>query len=239
MLLDSFEFCPTLVDILKSRRVVGRSGKVFEGLVALSSLNNLFVLQKLMREKKPRRTLEIGLCFGGSGLLLTACHRELGSTPAGQHTALDPFQNDVWDDAGLLAIERAGLLPFFDFRPEKSSVELPRLLASGKTFDLVYIDGSHLFEDVFVDAYFGTRLLNQGGILLFDDSTDPHVRKVIKFIRKTLSSSLSEIDLTAYRSSESIDFKYRIASLFGKVQMTAFQRSGDPVRRWDAPFCRF
>ena len=81
MLLDSFEFCPTLVDILKSRRVVGRSGKVFEALGALSSLNNLFVLQKLMREKKPRRTLEIGMCFGGSGLLLTACHRELDRLP--------------------------------------------------------------------------------------------------------------------------------------------------------------
>jgi len=27
----------------------------------------------------------------------------------------------------------------------------------------MYVDGSHLFEDVFVDAYFGARLLTDGG----------------------------------------------------------------------------
>jgi predicted O-methyltransferase YrrM len=41
---------------------------VFEGLGALSTVNNLQVLRALMLERRPRRTLEIGLGFGASAL---------------------------------------------------------------------------------------------------------------------------------------------------------------------------
>jgi hypothetical protein len=73
--------------------------------------------------------------------------------------ALDPFQKGAWDDSGLVAVERAGLSDFLDFRPEFSSLLLPRLVEHGDRFDLIYVDGSHLFEDVFIDAYYTSRLL--------------------------------------------------------------------------------
>lgn len=37
------------------------------------------------------------------------------------------------------------------------------------TFDFVYIDGSHLSQEVLEDAVLSWRLLDKGGILIFDD----------------------------------------------------------------------
>lgn len=40
---------------------------------------------------------------------------------------------------------------------------------NNKNFDLVYIDGSHMRDDVFYDAIESYKVLKNGGILLFDD----------------------------------------------------------------------
>ena len=68
------------------------------------------------------------------------------------------------------------------FSPSIFQPRLLRLVEKGEQFGLVYVDGSHIFEDVFVDAYFGSRLLAEQGIIAFDDCRDLHVLKVIKFI---------------------------------------------------------
>jgi predicted O-methyltransferase YrrM len=236
---DEFRFCAPLAELMTARQLKGRTGKKFEGLAALSSRNNLVVLRNLCLELKPKRTLEIGLSFGGSCLVFTSTHRDLGHAPERQHVALDPFQVTVWDDCGLLLTEQAGLSAYLDFRPAFSSLELPALLREGRHFDLVYIDGSHLFEDVFVDAYFIIRLLDEGGVVAFDDSTDPHVAKVLRFLRANLTDQLQEIDLSVYRPPTRRGFSYRLARRLGKVQLTAFRRVGPPERDWNAAFHSF
>lgn len=237
---ESFEsFCPVLAELLRTRKTAGRKGKQFDGVGALSSVNNLVVLRALFLAMKPERTLEVGMCFGGSALVFTASHRDLHRQAARQHVALDPYQSTVWDDAGLLAVERAGLSGYLDFRPTFSNVELPRLLSERSSFDLVYIDGSHLFEDVFVDFYYVSRLLSEDGVVAFDDSTNPHVRKFLHFIRCNLSSAFAEMDLTLYRGESGKSLKYRMARFVGKTQMTAFRRVGPPSRAWDAEFADF
>jgi hypothetical protein len=236
---DPFSFCPELQRLFTSRQTVGRSGRVFNGLVALSTFNNLFTIRSLCLERKPRRTLEVGLSFGGSALAFTASHRDLGSTPQGQHVALDPFQASLWDDAGILAVTRAGLAAYLDVRPSFSSIELPRLVSEKSLFDLVYIDGSHLFEDVFVDAYFVSKLLPQGGIVLFDDSTDLHVAKVLRFIRTNYCEILSPFPLESYRMNRVPSIKFRLGNLLGHTQLKAFQKIGGNERTWDAAFRNF
>jgi hypothetical protein len=236
---DDFSFCPSLGELAASRRAVGRSGKSFPDLAALSSVNNLIVLRRLMRRYKPARTLEIGLSFGGSCLAFAGSHRELGHPPTRQHMALDPFQQSVWDDCGLLAIEQADLIGYLDFRSTFSSLELPRLLGEGARFGVIYIDGSHLVEDVFVDAYYATRLLNEGGVIAFDDSSDPNIQKVLKFLRSTCRTGLEEINLAPFRADRGATFRYRVARMLGKVQMTAFRRVGNIERAWNAPFRPF
>lgn len=221
----SLAFCPTLDELVRTRRAVGRTGRVYDGLPALSTTNNLRTIQRLMAELKPAKTLEIGLSFGGSALAFCAAH-EVG----GQHTAIDPFQTTHWDSCGLMAIERAGFGVRFTFLDGYSSIELPRLLQSDERFGLIYVDGSHLFEDVFIDAYYGARLLTDGGVILFDDSTDQHVAKVIRFLR----SNTPLVELNCRN-----DLRYHIAKMFGKTQLTAFQRNGLVDREYDSTFRKF
>jgi hypothetical protein len=236
---DSFDFCPVLDELLRSQRAVGRTGKVFSNLHALSTSNNLHTLRNLMLALNPERTLEVGLSFGGSCLALTATHRDLQHLPRRQHTALDPFQRTVWDDCGIEATKRAALEEYLDFRPESSATELPRLLSAGTRFGLIYIDGSHLFEDVFIDSFYSMRLLEANGILVFDDSSNLHVRKVLRFIRRSLSLSLEEVDLAPCRPDRGISIRYRFARRLGRVQMTAFRRVGNVVRNWNAEYRSF
>ena len=145
----------------------------------------------------------------------------------------------MWDDCGLLSIERAGLSGYLDFRSARSAVALPGLLSQGETLDLVYVDGSHLFEDVFVDAYFVTRMLSQNGVVAFDDSPDPHVQKVLRFLRSNCGDGLEELDLSPYRGDGGTSLRYRLARLLGKVQLTAFRRVGRVERAWNAAFHSF
>jgi cephalosporin hydroxylase len=232
------DFCPVLTELLRTRKAVGRTGRIYEGLAALSTRNNLHVIHELMRETRALRTLEIGLSFGGSALVFCQSQKELGRPPEAQHVTLDPLQTTVWDSCGLIAIERAGLKGYMDFREAYSAFELPRLLEAGMRFGLVYVDGSHLFEDVFVDAYFITRMLAEGGVVAFDDSSNPHVAKVLQFLRTSVPrTGLKELDLSCYREKDK--FTYRVARYLGKVQLTAFRRVGKVERDWDAPFHSF
>lgn len=236
---DEFSFCAVLNKLLQTRSTIGRSGKKFNELGALSTLNNLRVLRNLHLQLKPKRTLEVGLCFGGSCLLFTATHQEISGQPVHQHTALDPFQKDAWDDAGLFAVERAGLSGYLDFHSQFSNQALPQLLEADQKFGLIYIDGSHVFEEVFVDAYYSARLLEEGGVMVFDDCRDPHVKKVIKFIRSTLKSSLREVDLSPFRADGGKSLVYRAAKLAGQTQLVAFQRVGLLPRPYNASFINF
>ena len=237
--LKPLNFCPELVELLASRRVCGRSGKVFEGLGAISTINNLVTLRNLHLDLKPQRTLEVGLCFGASALLFTGLHRNAESPACRQHLAVDPFQTSVWDDAGLLQIDRAGLESFLDFRGTYSCLELPRLFSEGARFDLVYVDGSHLFEDVFVDAYFSCRLLTEGGVVAFDDCSDPNVAKVLTFIRSNLRSSFQELALGPFRADGGRTLRYRAAKFLGRTQLSAFRRIGPADRNWNSDFNEF
>lgn len=50
-----------------------------------------------------------------------------------------------------------------------SSEVLPKMIAEGKTFDVIFVDGSHISSDVMIDAILSYLLLKPGGILVFDD----------------------------------------------------------------------
>ena len=224
--------------MIKTQRAVGASGKTFQDLGALSTVNNLAVLRSLMLERRPEFTLEVGFSYGGSALAIAASHRDLGRAGSRQHTVIDPFQVEGWDSAGLTALDRAGLGSFVDFRPESSALALPALLRQERRYGLIYVDGSHFFDDVFVDVYFGFRLLTDDGAILLDDCTTDHVAKVVKFVTANWGGWTSEVDLSAHRPSGAT-FKYQVARQLNRVQLRAFRRHGTDTRAWDAPLQRF
>jgi predicted O-methyltransferase YrrM len=236
----SHSFCPQLEDLLVTNRATGASGKVFENPTGHSTVNNLLTLRSLMHHLKAERTLETGLAFGGSCLLFTSTHREMGHAPDAQHVAIDPLQRTMFDLAGVTRVEKEGLRPYLDFRGDSSVHVLPHLLREDKRFDLIYIDGSHLFEEVLIDCYYCTRLLREGGIMALDDSTVDQVAKAIAFLRTNQTHCLREVDLAPHRADEGKSLKYRAAKLLNKAQLTAFERHGNPERQaWAIPLNPF
>jgi predicted O-methyltransferase YrrM len=230
--------CPELFRMYAEGAVVGASGQRFD-LGSCSTLNNLAVLKNLVGALKPRSSMEVGLAFGASCLLLASTYKETGAAPRGQHVAIDPFQEKYWDEAGLLAIRRAELEGFVEVREELSCLALPKMLTQGRHYDLIYVDGSHLFEDVFVDAYYCFRLVAEKGIVLFDDSRNAHVKKVVRFVRRNLRESFEEIDLSPYRLDRGRGFKYRLARMLDQAQITGFRRMGPGARPWNGSFTDF
>jgi predicted O-methyltransferase YrrM len=57
----------------------------------------------------------------------------------------------------------------FDKIKKDSVIALRELLKKEVLFDLIYIDGSHNGEDILSDAIESYKLLNIGGIIIFDD----------------------------------------------------------------------
>jgi predicted O-methyltransferase YrrM len=231
-------FCAELDEIYRTRRATGRSGRLFDNLAALSTTNNLLTLRALMMARRPARTLEVGMSFGGSALTIAASHRDLGRRPEGQHVAIDPYQTEQWDNCGVVLLERAGVSGFVTVREQPSALGLAALVGEGRRFDLIYVDGSHIFEDVFVDAYFGVDLLADEGLILFDDSADPHVAKVLRFLATNWTARVQPFKLDAYRP-DGRSARYKMGSLLGKTQLRAFQRQAAGPRPWNAPFRQF
>jgi cephalosporin hydroxylase len=227
-----FSFCRPLQQLIVSQRVIGRTGKVFDGLSGLTTTNSLQVLRSLMLELKPASTLEVGLSFGGSAMTIAATHRDLDRAANRQHIAIDPYQRTVWDSTGIAALEQAGLQDYVELREQFSAIALAELTAQGRSFDLIYVDGSHRFDDVFVDAYFGVRLLAPNGVIVFDDSATTEVGSVLRFVGKNLSEWVTEFDLSPYRNSD-VSWQYMLAKRLGRIQLRAFRRIGDEPE-WNA-----
>lgn len=239
---SDLSFSPLLQQLTQKKELVGKTGSRLRQY-PLSTTNNLVTLRNLCMALAPETTLEVGLATGGSAIAITSSLRDLGCAPSGQHVAIDPFQTRAegtgYDSVGLEHLRLEGLDGYLRFVGLPSSVALPNLLQEGLRVDFAYIDGSHLFEDVFVDFYFAFKMLTEGGVVCFDDCTFRDVRKVIRFIRANLKGHLEEIDLRSYRPADGFEPKYALARLAGRVQLRAFRRVGPALRPFRAPLRDF
>lgn len=125
-------------------------------------------LLHLAVQEHAQRTLEVGFAFGMSACHLLLAHEITGGQ---QHIAIDPFQQrEYYKGCGLMNVYGAHLGERFLWLRALSNQALPRLLEAGDPFDLCFIDGSHLFSDVFVDAYYCHYLLRPRGVLVLHDA---------------------------------------------------------------------
>jgi hypothetical protein len=52
---------------------------------------------------------------------------------------------------------------------ERSQIALPRLLGDGFVAGAAFVDGSHIFHNVFVDLFYLRELVRPGGLVILDD----------------------------------------------------------------------
>ncbi len=128
--------------------------------------------------QRPTSCVLIGLGFGAAALaMLTA----LDEIRAGELVSIDSDQMGGCATA-LEMIDRAGFADRHRFIREESQLALPRMVATGESAKLVYIDGMHTFDYVLLDAWYSDRLLPIGGILGFNDTFRVAVDRVMRWL---------------------------------------------------------
>jgi predicted O-methyltransferase YrrM len=125
------------------------------------------VLRDLLIGERAQVVIEIGLAYGSSALaigegLLTTGH------PEAKHVIIDAYQ-DRFLNVGWEFVQAAGLARLANLVTARSQLALPRLLADGFVADAAFVDGSHIFRNVFVDLYFLREIVRPGGLIVLDD----------------------------------------------------------------------
>ncbi len=135
-------------------------------------------LQKIIRDVRPDRSVEIGCAYGVSTLYICEAASRLPAFT--QHIVIDPFQRSQWRGIGLKHVVDAGYGFLVDFREEPSEQALPALLRLGASIDFAFVDGWHTFDQVMVEFYYLNRLLRVGGVIAFDDADRRSVNRAIR-----------------------------------------------------------
>lgn len=152
------------------------------------------ILQKIF-ENTPVRILEIGTHEGQSAIWML---ENLCQKPGSTFTSIDPYSTSdttapVTDETYkrfIYNIELCTQKSKFNQYVGYSQKIMPKLIEEKKVYDVVYIDGSHLMDDVLVDMNNAHQLLETNGIMLMDDAGFDHNRDddVMGAIKKFLSS---------------------------------------------------
>jgi predicted O-methyltransferase YrrM len=134
-------------------------------------------IQRWVKEHGLHNTLEIGFAFGMSACCILSAHEDV-------HTCIDPFQEKDYQSMGLSNVAALGFSDRLRFHQAKSDVVLPQLLAEKKKYDFAFIDGSHLYDGIFLDFYYVDQLLQDQGYVLFHDGWMRGTQLVASFIRR-------------------------------------------------------
>jgi predicted O-methyltransferase YrrM len=175
---------PYLEEVYRTGRCEDAEGNSINPFTASIPYDDGMILYQIVREKRATRTLETGMAYGMSTLFMC---QGLVDNGGGHHVAIDPEASTTWKSVGMVNVRKAGFHPMVSLYEAPSFKTLPRLLADGEQFDVVFIDGLHLFDAVLLDFCYADRLLNPGGYIVFHDTFMPSVRKSLAFIRRNTS----------------------------------------------------
>jgi predicted O-methyltransferase YrrM len=157
-------------------------------------------LQGLIKQRKPKTTLEVGLAFGISALFICEALRAAG----GQcHIAIDPNQSTQWQGIGINNLRQAGFGEMVELRESPSHLALPELEAKGTRVDFAFIDGWHTFDHALTDFFHVDRILSLGGVVVFDDVFFPGVHQACRYVALNRGYTVigSTEDVAGYRPS--------------------------------------
>ncbi len=124
-------------------------------------------LRDLLIAEQARVVIEIGLAYGSSALAIGEALVSQGQRDA-KHLIIDAYQHR-FRNTGWEAITAAGLSNLCTLLTNQSQLALPRLVTEGLIADAAFVDGSHVFHNVFVDLYFLRELVRPGGLIILDD----------------------------------------------------------------------
>lgn len=188
-----------LKEILITQTVKDEKNETYKLHSNTSELQGYF-LQGILKNIKPKATLEIGLAYGISSLFILEILKEL-ENENGSHIILDPYPDVYWNNIGLLNISKAGYENLVDFRKLFSDEGIIQLINEKKRIQFAYTDSTKVFDILLVDFYLINKILDIGGVIVFDDCCFPGIKKLVRLISKM---PFYKIYATHYREIETI-----------------------------------
>ena len=169
---------PIIDEIYETKIVRDASGNEYKLAAEIDSAEGDFLYQLISSDDSITKTLEVGCAFGLSSLHICEALR---NRPGASHVIIDPQQMDEWHGVGITHLERAGI-GFFNIIPAPSELALPDLLRSQpESFDLIFIDGWHTFDQTMLDMFYANRLVRVGGYIVIDDCNWKSVAAVVSY----------------------------------------------------------
>jgi len=189
-----------LKDIFKEANVHRRDGSKAKFHSGVSPLEG-FHLYDLVLQNSMSKVLEVGMAYGTSALYICQALKDSTFKKKGKSTkekvmfSIDPNQSEEWENIGILNLERADLSKYHRLIKKPSYIALAELLKcieenSEPSFDLIFVDGMHLFDYTLVDIFFSVRMLRIGGVLVIDDIKHSGVKQAIDYITQNYGSFL-------------------------------------------------
>jgi predicted O-methyltransferase YrrM len=168
---------PALTKIFETRQVHTPDGRSrpLDSAIAESFAQ---ALHATVLSRRPAEVLEVGMAQGVSTVAIGSALEALG---AGRLTSIDPNQSTDWESVGCETIRRAGFAHRHTLIEEPDFTALPRLVAEGRRYDFVYIDGWHTFDYTLLDLFYADKLVTRGAIVAVNDCGYAAVAKALRW----------------------------------------------------------
>jgi predicted O-methyltransferase YrrM len=145
------------------------------------------VISSCIQHHSISRTLEIGCAYGISSLYICEA---ISNKSDPHHIMIDAFQTS-YRNIGVNNLRKAGF-HCWQLVEQLSEIALPKLLQSGVRVQFALIDGYHTFDHALLDFFYVDRLLEDGGIVAFDDAYMPAIDRVIRYVLRYPNYELLE-----------------------------------------------
>src|SRR5262249_39387749 len=139
---------------LREGKIVARSDNSVNQIfpIAINATQGKALRDWIVKEKATQ-TIEIGLAWG-LGTLHICEGLLMNGDRSSHHIALDPFQAARFKNCALQLLEEAGVSNLVEHLAQESQLALPRFASENRRFDFAFVDGSHLFDRVFLDLIY-------------------------------------------------------------------------------------
>jgi predicted O-methyltransferase YrrM len=218
----------TLTEIFDTRQVTNGQAKF--DLTSSVSADEGEHLARWLTQVKPDAYLEVGLAYGISamyaGTALKACKKDY------KHIIIDPVQDTSWNNVGIHNLKREGLWDNVELHAKGSETALPELMAQGTRLQAAFIDGWHTMDHALVDFFYINRMMDKGGVIIFDDANWPAITKLIRYVLKYPAYEYMDGSrLNMARSVGKDLLNFRVPRLM--PSMVAVRKVADDNRSWD------
>jgi len=137
-------------------------------------------LKEFIKKNNCKKILEIGMADGMSSIAILSALEEIEGTSL---TSIDPYQKTFWSSNGLKNIEKMNLQKKHIFNDNFDYIALPELVKNNEKYDLIFVDGSHIYDHVILNNFYADILLKVNGYLVNDDYWMPAIKKAYSYIK--------------------------------------------------------